>query len=88
MFAVFRECAVKDAVCICVRGRQCEGGNVCVCVYVREAVCVYAVEFSLCVFCSWLCCMRVPAVVFDVCACVAAALCIVLCVLCYVHCDV
>jgi len=43
---------------------------------------VYVVELSLCMFCTWLCCVRVPAVVFNVCACVAAALCIELCVLC------
>ena len=41
---VFRECAVKGAMCVCVS----EGGNVfvcvceamCVCVFVREARCV------------------------------------------------
>ena len=46
-----------------------------VCVYVREVVCV-------CV-CTWLCYIRVPAVVFDVCASwVAVALCVVWCVCC------
>ena len=49
------------------------------CAFVRS--CVYVVELSLCMFCTWLCCMRVIAVVFDVCACVAAAFCIVLCAL-------
>ena len=43
---------------------------------------MYVVELSLCMFCTWLCFMRVPAVVFDVCACVAAVLCTVLCDCC------
>ena len=47
-------------------------------------MCIHVVEFSLCMCCTWLCFMRVPAVVFDVCACVAAALCIVSCVHCVV----
>jgi len=48
-------------------------------------MCVYVVELSLCMCCTWLCCMRVPAVVFDVCAsCAAVALCVVLCVRCVV----
>jgi len=64
-----------QCVYVC-EGGSCEGVNVCA--FVR--FCVYVVEFCLCMFCTWLCCMRVPAIVLDVCACVAAALCIVLCV--------
>jgi len=70
------------AVCVCV----CEGGKVCA--FVRLCVLTCGSVTFVYVLCLVMFHARMPAVVFDVCACMAAVLCILLsvCCVCYFGC--